>query len=99
MATATDRKQQLRDQRVAAGLCPDCGERPPADERTRCAECLSAQCFYNEEHRKRLKQKKMCVCCGQEKAERGSRYGKACRDRFRAYQRGYAAETRKRKPR
>lgn len=33
-------KAKTATQRVASGLCPDCGARPPASERARCRQCL-----------------------------------------------------------
>jgi hypothetical protein len=89
MATATERKQQLRAARLAEGRCPDCGGKPSRGK-TRCGGCLEKQRAYNAERRERLARQKRCVCCGQEKSERGSRYGRECQNRFAAYQRQYA---------
>ena len=43
MTTSTEAMRELRLQRLAAGLCQSCGDRPPLDGRKACEQCLADQ--------------------------------------------------------
>lgn len=49
----------LRNQRIADGLCVDCGERPPRFERRTCEECWAIEKTPNQ-----IQAERFCKFCG-----------------------------------
>ena len=54
MTTSTEAMRELRLQRLAAGLCQSCGERPPEPHRKACQPCLEDQAKRAQARRERL---------------------------------------------
>ena len=68
------------------GTCIDCGRRPAAPYRKRCAECLEKQRGQLERHRKQKERyalENRCIVCGRpldEDADKGHRVCINCRE-------------------
>ena len=66
MSTSTEAMKVLREQRLAAGLCQSCGQRPPRDGRKACEQCLADQA--KRARARRAQQWPMCSRCGKRPA-------------------------------
>jgi len=62
--THTQYMRLFRAQRVAKGLCADCGDRPFVNGYTRCAPCRHTQRVYATSLRLCRKEAKLCLRCG-----------------------------------
>ena len=66
MSTSMEAMKVLREQRLAAGLCQSCGQRPPLDGRKACEQCLADQA--KRARARRALQWPMCSRCGKRPA-------------------------------
>ena len=66
MTTSTDAMRELRLQRLAAGLCQSCGDRPPQDGRKACEQCLADQA--KRARARRANKWPVCPECGKKRA-------------------------------
>ena len=64
MATSTERTSALRAERREAGLCPQCGERPPVDGKARCHQCLEINQARAKAQRNKHILRGKCPDCG-----------------------------------
>ena len=53
----------MRARRLARGLCPYCGRRPPEPGRARCADCLASNSAAASEFRRRRRERGLCPAC------------------------------------
>lgn len=70
-----------RARQVAAGLCPKCGDDPPAPDRSYCAGCLQAQAAKGPARKVERRAAGLCTC-GRTPAPGGKRCAR-CRRRHR----------------
>ncbi len=54
-----ERKRRQRENRIAAGMCVQCGKNPHAPGKKSCEECLN----YERDTRKMLKTMRICTSC------------------------------------
>ena len=66
MTTSTDAMRELRLQRLAAGLCQSCGDRPPQDGRKACEQYLADQA--KRARARRATKWPVCSICGKKPA-------------------------------
>ena len=66
MTTSTEAMRELRLQRLAAGLCQSCGDRPPQDGRKACEQCLADQA--KRARARRANKWPVCSVCGKKPA-------------------------------
>ena len=66
MTTSTEAMRGLREQRLAAGLCQSCGDRPPLDGRKACEQCLADQA--KRARARRARKWPVCPECGKKPA-------------------------------
>ena len=66
MTTSTEAMRGLREQRLAAGLCQSCGDRPPLDGRKACEQCRADQA--KRARARRANKWPVCPECGKKPA-------------------------------
>lgn len=92
--TTEERKKQIRDrgkaryqERKDAGLCVECGDRPPATGKVRCNDCLrrnrnNARRSWQSRYRTMPKEMwgylGLCTTCGKHPQEDGRKVCKEC---------------------
>ena len=64
MSTSTERTRQLRQERRELGLCPQCGDRPPAEGRAVCGVCLEVNRLRGKAKRENSILNGKCPDCG-----------------------------------
>jgi hypothetical protein len=57
--------KQIRQQRIAAGLCDFCGKHPAAPDRKSCENCLKKRKTYQQKYHDRDKANGICTSCRQ----------------------------------
>ena len=62
--TNNERMNKLRSQRIALGICRDCGLFAPVEGKPNCVKCRSARKNTNKIHQKVRNEKGLCVRCG-----------------------------------
>ena len=60
--TSAEKQKRLRQNRLKAGLCMSCGERPPDPEKTRCGECRSKHKANSKQRNDKRKVAGLCYC-------------------------------------
>ena len=70
-----ERSAKRRAARLAAGLCTSCGERPSAEDGTRCEPCREARRAFERERYAARRAAGLCGYCGGQTLDGGSRCG------------------------
>ena len=65
-------RKRVRGRRIEAGLCTECGMRPPLPGLRYCGRCQAKACRASKRRYCRRKRERRCASCGR-KADLGSR--------------------------
>jgi hypothetical protein len=77
------RAREVRNSRIASGLCARCGEARPADGYRMCDRCLGSTSKYNKTRRDERIEAGLCWRCGKEPLVEHLTVGERCRERLR----------------
>ena len=78
MPTTPERQREYRLERIAAGLCPRCGNALGREGFKLCVTCGNKSNAYRRSWCLRNKVSKPCVDCGKDREANAKRYCKVC---------------------
>jgi len=62
---STQRKRELRQTRLLAGLCGYCGKYAKEPNKVGCSQCLKRRCEISKTNKDKLRDNQLCPRCGQ----------------------------------